>query len=158
MEPQTWSEKASPPPIPSPVPQPEPLGGVVPHPTPAERPPCRYVTLWCPDSSTCKESRTQVVGASMYMVVDQLQTRMACHGTDTHAMTWDLACGIVLFHEVTVWASRSTPPMTQECEADSAERRHDGDGGKGRSSSANSGGKGAHFHCHWPGVTLNCVR
>ena len=144
MEPQTWSEKASPPPVPSPVPQPEPLGGGVPPPPPAERPPCRYMTMWRPYSSTCRESRTQVVGASIDMVVDQLQARMACHGTDAHAMTWDLACDMVLLQEVTVWASRGTPPMTQECQAGSSERRRDGDGGNRRNNNAINDGKGAH--------------
>ena len=38
MEPQTWYEKASPPPVPLPVPPPEPLGGVVPPPAPVEQP------------------------------------------------------------------------------------------------------------------------
>ena len=98
MEPQTWSEKASAPPVPSPVPQPEPLGGGMLPPTPTERPPCRYMTMWCPyNSTTCKKSLTQVVGASIDVAADQLQARMACHGTDAHAMTWDLASDLVLF-------------------------------------------------------------
>ena len=92
------------------------------------------------------------------MVVDQLQARMACHGTDAHAMTWDMACDLVLFQAVPVWAWRMNASNdAKKCEAGSYERRHDGDEGKGRSSSANSGGKGAHSHCHWPGVTVNYV-
>ena len=107
-------QKASPPSAPSPVPRTAPLGGVVPPPTPAEWPPCHFPTMWCPYSSTtCRNSLTQVVGASLDMVADQLQARMTCHGADAHAMTWVLACDLVLLQEVTVWASHATPPMTQ---------------------------------------------
>ena len=95
------------------MPQPEPLGGVVPPKTPTERPPCRYVTMWRPYSSTCKEGHAQAVGASVDMAVGQLQARVACHGADAHAMTWGLACDHVLFQEVTVWALHATPPMMQ---------------------------------------------
>ena len=118
MEPQTWSEKASPPLVPSPMSQPEPLGGVVPPPTPTERPTCRYVAMWCPYSSTTSnESRAQAVGACIDMAVDQLQARVACHWKDAHAMALDLACDLVLVQEITVWASHATPPMLQESEA-----------------------------------------
>ena len=80
---------------------------------------------------------------------------MTCHGTDAHAMTWDLACDLARFQDATVWASHARPPMVQYCDAGSSERRQNGDGGKGRNNNANNGGKVAHSHCHWPGVTVN---
>ena len=71
------------------------------------------------------------------MAVEQIQARMACHGMDAHAMTWDQANDLAHVQDVAVWvAAQGKPPMTQEsCEADSLECRH-GDGGKGGSSSS----------------------
>ena len=75
MQPQTWSEKALPPPavLVSPMPQTPSTGDLVQTPTPMG-PPLRYLKMSSPCNSTtkttgktCKKNLTEVVGASIDM-------------------------------------------------------------------------------------------
>ena len=107
--------------------------------------------MYCPytakTNKTCRTGLTQIVGDSIDMAVSQVQARMASHMTATHDMSWDQACDLIHFQEVTVCAE-ATPPMKQDCEADSSERRHRSrsprgcKGGNGSASSGSKGGKG----------------
>jgi uncharacterized membrane protein YgcG len=136
MEPNYWTEKsvtsAMSPPNPT-----EPLSNE-----------CRYVTMHCPytvkTNKTCRTGLTQIVGDSIDMAVSQVQAHMASHMTDVHDMSWDRACDPIHFQEVTVCVE-AMPPMTQDWEADSSERRRRSRsprGCKGGNGSTSSGSKG----------------
>ena len=137
MEPKYWTEQS----VTSAMSPPNPL-----EPRNNE---CRYVTMHCPHAAktnkTCRMVHlTQIVGDSIDMAVSQVQARMASHMTATHDMSWDQACNLIHFQEVTVCV-KAMPPTTQDWKADSSEHRHRSRsprGCKGGDGSASSGSKG----------------